>query len=145
MLRILSILFLLLAPCSLPLLLAQQGLAIQTAFEELAVKENATEVVIGAGRLKKYHLSLFHSLEIKNPSASEQRRIEAMIRTDAAQAVQHEETDGHKLYELPVRRGMHYYIFYRCSGQSLILIYIEGKASLKQIEEQFLRKVKNEE
>ena len=32
---------------------------------------------------------------------------------------------------------MHYYIFYRNSSQSLILIYIEGKASLKQIESYF--------
>ena len=120
--------------------LAQKGLAIGTAFEELAVKKNATEVVMGAGRLKKYHLNFFHSLEIKNPSASEQQRIEALLQSDASQAIFHKETAGHKLYELPVSKGMHHYIFYRCNSQSLILIYIEGKASLKQIESQFLKK-----
>lgn len=119
---------------------AQKGLAIQSAFEELAVRQNATEVVMGAGRLKNYKLSLFHSLEIKNPSANEQQRIEALLLTDATQAILHEESAGHKLYEFPQRKGMHYYIFYRCSSQSLILIYIEGKASLKQIKEQFLKK-----
>lgn len=118
---------------------AQKGWAIQEAFDELAVKKNVTEVVMGAGRLKKFHLSFFHSLEIKNPSASEQQRIETLLQTDAKQAILHEENAGHKLYELPSRKGMHYYIFYRCSGDSLVLIYIEGKASLKQIKEQFLR------
>ena len=121
---------------------AQKGLAIGTAFDELAVKQNATEVVMGAGRLKKFHLSLFHSLEIKNPSTAEQQRIEALLRTDAPQAILHEENASHKLYELPGRKGIHHYIFYRCSGHSIILIYIEGKASLKEIKEQFLR-VKN--
>ncbi|MBR5053340.1 MAG: hypothetical protein IKW91_08955, partial [Bacteroidaceae bacterium] len=61
---------------------AQKGLSIQSAFDELAVKQNATEVVMGAGRLKNYKLSLFHSLEIKNPSAIEQQRVEALLRTD---------------------------------------------------------------
>lgn len=116
---------------------AQKGLAIGAAFDELAVKKNVTEVVMGAGRLKKYHLSLYHSLEVKNPSATERERIEALLRKDAEQAVLREENAGLKLYELPSRRGTHYFIFYRKSSQSLILIYIEGKASLKQIESYF--------
>lgn len=119
---------------------AQKGLAIGAAFDEFAVKKNATEVVMGAGRLKKFNLSLFHSLEIQTPSASEQQRIEALIRSDAASAVMNEESSSHKLYELPRRKGLHCFIFYRCTGESLILIYIEGKATLKQIQSQFLKK-----
>ena len=45
---------------------AQDGLAIEAAFDELATKKNATEVVMRAGKLKKFHLSLFHSLEMVN-------------------------------------------------------------------------------
>lgn len=119
---------------------AQKNLAIGTAFDELAVKQNVTEVVMGAGRLKKYHLNFFRSLEIKNPTPNEQQRIETLLQSDVAQAITNEENGGHKFYELPSRKGMHYYIFYRCSGHSLILIYIEGKATLKQIKEQFLKK-----
>lgn len=119
---------------------AQKGLAIEAAFEEMAVRQNATEVVMGAGRLKKYRLSLFHSLEIKNPTATERSRIEALIQSDACQAVLHEENGGHRLYELPRQGGVHSYIFYRLGPQSLILIYIEGKASLEQIKSQFLKK-----
>ena len=116
---------------------AQKGLAIGAAFDELAVKKNVTEVVVGAGRLKKYHLSLYHSLEVRKPSATERERIETLLRKDAQQAVLREESSGHKLYELPSHKGTHYFIFYRNSSQSLILIYIEGKASLKQIESYF--------
>ena len=61
---------------------AQKGLAIQSAFDELAAGKNVTEVVMGAGRLKKYNLSLFHSLEIKMPTAPEQQRVEALVQTD---------------------------------------------------------------
>ena len=118
---------------------AQKGLAIQSAFDELAVRQNATEVVMGAGKLKKYRLRLFHSLEMKSPSPVERSRIETLVQTDAAQAILREETAGHRLYELQQRKGMHYYIFYRCTEQSLILIYIEGKASLKQIKSYFLK------
>lgn len=118
---------------------AQRGLAIQSAFDELAVRQNATEVVMGAGKLKKYRLRLFHSLEMKSPSPVERSRIETLVQTDAAQAILREETAGHRLYELQQRKGMHYYIFYRCTEQSLILIYIEGKASLKQIKSYFLK------
>ena len=120
-------------------MLAQKGLAVQAAFDELAVEKNATEVLLGPGRLKEYHLSLFHSLEIKRPSASQQRRIEALVQKDGAQALLHEESAGHSLYELPQRKGTHCYIFYRCTDQSLILMYIEGKATLKQIKSYFLK------
>ncbi len=120
-------------------MLAQKGLAIQSAFDELAVRQNATEVVMGAGKLKKYRLRLFHSLEMKCPSPAERRRIETLVQTDAAQAILREETAGHRIYELQQRKGMHYYIFYRCTEQSLSLIYIEGKASLKQIKSYFLK------
>ena len=120
-------------------MLAQRGLAIQSAFDELAVRQNATEVVMGAGKLKKFRLRLFHSLEMKCPSPAERSRVETLVQTDAAQAILREETAGHRLYELQQRKGMHYYIFYRCTEQSLILIYIEGKASLKQIKSYFLK------
>jgi len=118
---------------------AQEDLAIGAAFDELAVKQNVTEVVMGTGRLKKYHLSFFHSLEIKSPTPNEQQRIETLLHSDVAQAIIHEENGGHKLYELPSRKGLHRYIFYRCSSLSLNLIYLEGKATLKQIKEQFLK------
>ena len=113
---------------------AQKGLAVQAAFDEFAVSKNATEVVMGAGRLKKYNLSLFHSLEIKQP--------QALLQTDVAGAILNEESASHRLYELPRRGGMHRFIFYRCTDESLIRIYIEGKASLKQIESHFLKKQK---
>lgn len=119
---------------------AQKGLAIQAAFDELTVRKNATEVIMSGKRLKDFHLSLFHSLEIKNPSAADRQRITSLVQTDAAQAITQEETSAHSFYELPQRKGMHSYILYRNNGQALTLIYIEGKASLKQIKQYFQKK-----
>ena len=119
---------------------AQKGLAIQSAFEELAVKKNATEVIMSDKRLKDFHLTLFHSLEMKNPSSSDRQRITSLVQTDAAQAITSEETPEHRFYELPQRKGLHAYILYRTNGTTLILIYIEGKATLKQIKQYFRKK-----
>ena len=116
---------------------AQKGLAVQEAFDEMAVKKNATEVIMGPGKLKKFKLSFFHSLEIKNPSLPERQRIETLLDKDVVKGILHEETPEHRLYELPQRKGVHYYIFYRHSGQTITLIYIEGKASLTQIKNYF--------
>lgn len=134
------ILFLLVLPGSLLGAWAQKGLAIQAVFDEMAVKKNVTEVVMGPGRLKNYKLSFFHSLEIKEASETERQRIETLMGKDVARAVLHEETPEHKLYELPQRKATHYYIFYRRTGQTITLIYIEGKASLNQIKNYFQKK-----
>ena len=119
---------------------AQKGLAIQAAFDELAVKKNATEVVMSGKRLKDFHLSFFHSLEIKNPSATDRQRISSLVQTDAAKAITQEETPGHRFFEMPQRKGMHSYILYRNNSQAITLIYIEGKASLDQIKNYFQKK-----
>jgi len=119
---------------------AQKGLAIQAAFDELAIKKNATEVVMSGKRLKDFHLTYFHSLEIKNPSVSESLHITSLVQTDAAQSITAEENPGHRFYELPQRKGLHTYILYRNNGSTLTLIYIEGKTSLKQINQYFQKK-----
>lgn len=121
-------------------LLAQKGLAIQAAFDELAVKQNVMEVVMSDGKLKDFRLSFFHSLEIKDPAAADQQRIASLVKEDAALAIKREETAGHSFYELPQRKGTHSYILYRHSEHNLTLIYIEGKASLKQIKQNFQKK-----
>lgn len=119
---------------------AQKGLSIQTAFDELAVKKNATEVVMSGKKLKNFHLTYFHSLEIKNPSAADHQRIASLVQTDAEKAITAEETSEHSFYELPQRKGLHAYILYRNNGPTLTLIYIEGKATLKQIKQFFQKK-----
>lgn len=134
------ILFVILALVVFPLtILAQEGLAIQEAFSRLAVRRNATEVVMSSGRLKEYRLSYFHSLEIADPQASERKFVEDQVKADAAHAVLREETASHSFYEMPPRKGTHRYILYRYRGQTLTLIYLEGKASLAQIKSFFRR------
>ena len=120
---------------------AQKGFSVQVAFDEFSVKKNATEVVMSGKRLKDFHLSYFHSLEIKNPAASDRQRITSLVKADAAQAITQEENSGHRFYELP-NKSQHAYILYRDNGSTLTLIYIEGKANLKQIKQYFQKKQK---
>ena len=119
---------------------AQKGLAIQAAFDEMAVQKNATEVVMSGKRLKNFRLTFFHSLEMKNPSAADRQRISELVQTDAAQATAKEEVSEHRFYELPQRKGNHSYILYRTNSNALTLIYIEGKSSLKEIKQYFQKK-----
>ncbi|MCR4593324.1 MAG: DUF6108 family protein [Bacteroidaceae bacterium] len=120
---------------------AQKGWSVQVAFDEFSVKKNATEVVMSGKRLKDFHLNYFHSLEIKNPSVSDRQRITSLVKADAAQAITKEENSGHRFYELP-NKSQHAYILYRDNGSTLTLIYIEGKANLKQIKQYFQKKQK---
>lgn len=136
-----TLLLLLLAPCSLLHVHAQKGLNIEAVFNEYATQKNATEVVMRAGRLKQFGLNLFHSIEIKSPSPEEKVRIEKLIKNDARQLAYREETSNHWLYELPASGRTHRYVFYRATDSiSLTLIYIEGKADMKRIKSQFLKK-----
>lgn len=126
--------------CCCTLALAQKGLTIQTAFDELAVRENVTEVVMNSSKLKEYRLSFFHSIEVKTPSAAERQQIEMCVKADAANAILSEEGGTHRFYEMTQQKGLHRYILYRRDGQVLTLIYLEGKATLKQIKTYFQKK-----
>lgn len=136
--RILSIILMII--CSCTLVRAQKGLAVQEVFDEMAVNKNATEVVMSSGKLKAYHLSFYHSIEVRTPSAAERQRMEHSVQADAMSAIISEETPGHRFYEMPQQRGIHRYILYRSTDSNLTLIYLEGKASLKQIKGFFQKK-----
>lgn len=129
--RTVSLIMAILLSCTLTW--AQKGLAIQQAFDELAVRDNATEVVMSQGRLKDFRLSFFHSLEVKAPTDAERHCMERCLQADATKALQREEGQTHQFYEMPQQKGLHRYILYRRSDKAVTLIYLEGKATLRQI------------
>ena len=128
----------------LPLLLlwcsivcAQNDCHIAPLFGRYAVWENATEVKMSGKALKTYRLNVFHSLEIRQPSASVVADIEQQVRADARTAVCHEqnEQDGrlcYGLYELKSKKK-YAYIFYRNSADRLTLIYLQGPATVDEL------------
>lgn len=128
--------------CWPALLSAQSDLAIQEAFRKYGVRSDATEVLIEGRRLKPYHLSRFHSLEIKSPPPACVKAIEEMVLTDTQHSLHSEGrlgqgANGSAFFEIPCRKHLHAYIFYRLSEQKLALIYIEGQADLKELKLNF--------
>lgn len=131
--------------CWPALLPAQTGLAIQEAFSKYAVRSDATEVIIEGSRLKRYRLSRFHSLEIKDISHGEPERIEALIRLDTKSYLSREGNMGNTpvtsvFYEIPGKGRLHCYIFYRRTEGKLVLIYIEGHAEINELKHFFQKR-----
>ena len=134
----------------------QSGLAVQEAFRRYAVRSDVTEVVIEGNRLKPYRLSRFHSIEVGDASHGEAEYIASLIRRDTVGCVSHEgalqappaASDIHSgrvqappaasaCFELPRRRSLHRYIFYRSSAGKVLLIYIEGRADMTDLKRFF--------
>ena len=125
---------------------AQTGLAVQEAFRHYAVRSDVTEVLIEGSRLKPYHLSLFHSIEIQDASHGEADHIVSLIRRDTVRCVSSEGRlsagpAASAFFEIPGRRNLHRYIFYRCSDERVTLIYIEGRAAMAELK-RFFKKSK---
>lgn len=101
-----------------------------------------TENVMKGGSLKKYDISLYHSLNFTGIPA-EAKKIERLVARDGTKATDKEVSyrNGalyYGFYEFPMSHGKNRYIFYlnqhaNGSGNKIILIYIEGSAPRNQI------------
>ena len=143
--RIFFILFLI-GSMALPAL-SQTGLHIAQLFDgPFKRRTGATEVYMKGRSVKNYGLSIFSSLSVSY-SPDDLRRMETLVRLDARQAVSKEESyKGTSLYygfyQLPQYKGLNRYIFYkhtRTKQQPATLIYMEGKASIKEIKRRFMK------
>ena len=131
---------------------AQQGLYVAPFFKgEYNQDPNAVVVIIKGKKLEPYHLSLFHSIEIKD-SPRNIDRIEKAVLADGKHAENSEEVkDGTRTvacyYQLPpagkAGKGPNRFILFRRSGQgSGTLIYLEGHTELEQLIKIFIHKKK---
>ena len=132
-------------------MLAQQGLSIAEQFDgSKPYYATATRVWVEGNELKRYHLTLYKSITVKDnlDAASEMERA---VVADARKAVSKEM--GHlcgTLYYaflcLNGTNGNNRYIFYR--NHSLVeggkneytLVYMEGQVSMSQLKEMFIKK-----
>lgn len=123
--------------------MAQQGLAINQAFSNYSYLPESREVKLSGKSVAKYHLSLFHSLDISNPSAQQVAAVCEMLRKDTETTLTAETRQHHDgslqsgFYSLPVQNKQKRYIFYKHTQGKLSLIYIEGKATLKEMKKRF--------
>lgn len=123
---------------------AQSNLAVGSLFDgRYRNSPDATETVISGEALKEYNLSIFRSISLTG-SNTRWQEIEKMVRQDGHNAVSKEEkiVNGRILgafYELPSQNGKHRYLFYLNrilnGGDKVMIIYLEGKAGLKEVRE----------
>ncbi|MBJ2166998.1 MAG: hypothetical protein JFR24_03890 [Muribaculaceae bacterium] len=123
--------------------LAQKGLAVEHLFHGMFHDyPNATETLINGGDIKRHKLSLYRSLTLSAPDAADIQGIERSVKQDGAHAISREVQFKDKrlyygFYELPDRDGSNRYLFYlnqlAAGGNKVIVIYMEGSASLEQV------------
>lgn len=144
------LLFALLLPMLSVALRAQTGLRINTLFEgNLHARSDVQEVQLKGKVLSEYRLSLFRSLTMPEAVAGA-AKAEQLVRADAAHAEDKEMVmRGSRLYygiyQLPPKGKTRRYLFYRNKSlappaqreNTVLLIYIEGTATLKEIRRLF--------
>lgn len=123
---------------------AQSTLAVGSLFDgRYRNRPDATETVISGEALKAYNLTTFRSITLTGSDTGWQE-IEKMVKRDGRDAVNKEEkiVNGRLLgafYELPRQNGKHRYLFYLNriinGGDKVMIIYLEGKAGLKEVRE----------
>lgn len=112
---------------------------------ELGHNKGVTENVISGGsQLAEYHISLFHSVSLDEEAMYLAPVLENAVETDGRKALTRESQrkNGslyYAFYSLPPRSksGPNRYIFFLnrtlIGGSGVMMVYIEGSATLKQI------------
>ena len=141
------ILFLLIL-CIVAPLCAQKGLQVNSLFGgRYKNREDATEVLLKGLKISGYGLSLFRSLTLPG-NTQEARRVEQLVRADAATAIDKETgLKGGRLYygfyRFRSNGRTNRYLFYRNNtlhtggNPTMTLIYMEGTATIDDLKRAF--------
>ena len=139
---------------SLPLS-AQEGLRINEVFEGNIINELAMQESLVKGEsLEPFKLKVLHTVKFTtgNPARD---KVEALFKEDMKgrlsddnDNLELEYRDGHLYYAIvqiaDTKKGRHRYICYQCrqvtGGNSITLVYLEGKASLADLRKTFKKK-----
>lgn len=123
---------------------AQKGMNSNRLFDgRFNDDKRVAETMIQGSQLEDYGLSVYHSLTATDaPEVADE--ILQCVNADAANAIEREVSyRGGKLYygfyQLPDRHGAHRYLFYLnqnlTGGNKVIVIFLQGTASRKEIKE----------
>ena len=140
---------------SLPLS-AQEGLRINEVFEGNIINELAMQESLVKGEsLEPFKLKVLHTVKFTTGN-SPRDRVEALFEEDMKgrlsddnDNLELEYRDGHLYYAIvqiaDTKKGLHRYICYQCrqaamGGNSITLVYMEGKASLADLRKTFKKK-----
>ena len=139
---------------SLPLS-AQEGLRINEVFEGNIINELAMQESLVKGEsLEPFKLKVLHTVKFTTGN-SPRDKVEALFEEDMKgrlsddnDNLELEYRDGHLYYAIvqiaDTKKGLHRYICYQCrqetGGNSITLVYMEGKASLADLRKTFKKK-----
>lgn len=113
--------------------------------------DGSKELYVSGKKLQPYNLSFYHSFTLvsKSDHASLAKQIESAVRADAKAALDKEivEMSGHLYHAILTltpdkKTGNNRYIFYKDtslkgSGKEVIVVYMEGMATVEEIEKNF--------
>ena len=139
---------------SLPLS-AQEGLRINEVFEGNIINELAMQESLVKGEsLEPFKLKVLHTVKFTTGN-SPRDKVEALFEEDMKgrlsddnDNLELEYRDGHLYYAIvqiaDTKKGLHRYICYQCrqetGGNSITLVYMEGKASLADLRKTFKKR-----
>lgn len=136
---------------SVSTMLAQKGLSVAEQFDgSKPYFATATRVWVEGSELKRYNLTLYKSITVKD-NADAASEMENAVKQDAHKAVSKEmcHLKGRLFYAflcLNGSRGSNRYVFYRNSLLSeggkneVTLVYMEGQVTMSQLKEMFTQK-----
>lgn len=111
--------------------------------------EGSKELYVTGKKLQPYNLSFYHSFTLvdKRQYVSLAKTIVSAVKADGKKASDSEvvEIGGqlyYAIYTLSAQSGLNRYIFYKDTtlkgnGKEVIVVYIEGKATINEIKEKF--------
>lgn len=139
LLRTLFALFLLLGVGGVAM--AQRALHVERLFAgQVVPRQKMVETIVKGERLKTYRLTLFRSLRF-TATDSERQQVERLVRSDAKMATDKEieMRNGELQYalcQLPATSRQRY-LCYQRNGNSLLIVYLEGAATLSELKNMF--------
>ena len=134
---------------------AQEGLRINEVFEGNIVNELALhESLVKGESLEPFKLKVLHTVKFTTGNSARDK-VEALFKEDMQgrlsddnDNLELEYRDGHLYYAIvqiaDTKKGLHRYICYQCrqamGGNSITIVYMEGKASLADLRKTFKKK-----
>lgn len=134
---------------------AQKGLRINEVFEGNIINELALhESLVKGESLEPFKLKVLHTVKFTTGNSARDK-VEALFKEDMQGRLSDENDnleleyrDGRLYYAIvqiaDTKKGLHRYICYQCrqetGGNSITLVYMEGKASLADLRKTFKKK-----
>lgn len=135
----------LLAMCLSSMLRAQDRMAVAPLFKgRLADVQVLSETHVEGEQLKKYMLTVFHSVQCRT-SVTGFRQVEQLLARDEQKATEKEvqrrnQTTSFALLRYKQTNGTNHYIIYKRRGQTdFVCVYLEGNASVEQLKNIFYK------